>query len=365
MPYERARTILVRAAIALAAGFVVAASGSWAAATPATGAGAGATTARAAAAPSLGTAQDRLNALLAEMASVAAVRDRLQGQLATLLGEVDSARREIEGARARLLRIEVRERELRVEVDAQRRRLDRWAAEAYMNPGGSLEVILGSSSFDDLQRRLSFLDMVSQSNRTVLDGLRSRAAAAGRVRETLDALKRQLQRSYSRVEARAATLGSKLAEQRDALARLDRDAARARALVRRIRDRLARERAWQDIQRTGGGPPPVPPPPPGSMSVQDLIRRDFGPLGSVEVTRAMCVAYHESRYLPGAINPSSGAAGVFQFMPQVWPPISQSAGWAGSSALDPVANVAVAAWTVGHVGWSPWRGDAWVCGLPV
>ena len=96
-----------------------------------------------------------------------------------------------------------------------------------------------------------------------------------------------------------------------------------------------------------------------------LIRYYFGPQGPTQVTNALCVGWRESRYIPTAVNKQSGASGVFQFMPQVWPPISQAAGWAGSSALDPVANVAVAAWTVGHVGWSPWRGDAWVCGLPV
>lgn len=361
---EPARAILIRAAIALAASFAMAVSGPWAGAAPVRQGGRS-DRAASAAAPSLGSAQDRLRALLAEMAAAAAARDRLQRGLARLLGEVDSTRRGLEATRARLVRIEVRERALRAEVDDQRRRLDRWAAEAYMNPAGTVEVILGAGSFDDLQRRLSFLDLVSQSNRAVLDALRSRAASAGRLRASLDALKEQLQRANRRLEAEAATVGSRLAEQRGALDRLDRDAAEARALVGRIKDRLARERAEQDIRRTGGGPPPVPPPPPGPTSVQDLIRRDFGPLGSLQVSRAMCVAYHESRYLPGVINTSSGAAGVFQFMPQVWPAISAAAGWGGASALNAVANVAVAAWTVGHVGWSPWSGDAGVCNLPV
>lgn len=86
-------------------------------------------------------------------------------------------------------------------------------------------------------------------------------------------------------------------------------------------------------------------------------------MGQLQVTRALCVAWHESGYNPNAQNPYTGAAGVFQFMPAVWPGLSRSAGWGGHSAFEAQANIATAAWTVSHYGWSAWSGDRKVCGL--
>jgi hypothetical protein len=86
-------------------------------------------------------------------------------------------------------------------------------------------------------------------------------------------------------------------------------------------------------------------------------------MGHQQVDRALCVAYRESRYDPNAENPRTHAAGVFQFMPGVWPGLSQAAGWGGHSPFEAVANVATAAWTVRNYGWSPWSGDRQACGL--
>ena len=94
-----------------------------------------------------------------------------------------------------------------------------------------------------------------------------------------------------------------------------------------------------------------------------MIVQRFSPMGQVQVRRALCVANHESHFDPNAENPYTGAAGVFQFMPSVWPNLSRAAGWGGHSAFDALANVATAAWTVRYYGWSPWSGDSQICGL--
>jgi transglycosylase-like protein with SLT domain len=99
--------------------------------------------------------------------------------------------------------------------------------------------------------------------------------------------------------------------------------------------------------------PPAPPAPPGGGSVPALIRAYF-PAG--EEATALCVAWRESRYDPGATNRQTGAAGVFQFMPRTWPVFSRRAGWGGASAYSARANVATAAYAVAHGGWGPWGG---------
>ena len=81
------------------------------------------------------------------------------------------------------------------------------------------------------------------------------------------------------------------------------------------------------------------------------------------MNQAFCVAQHESGFNPHAVNASSGAAGVYQFLPSTWAAMSAAAGWQGSSVFDPDANVAVAAWTVGRYGWSPWVLDGPYCGF--
>ena len=81
-----------------------------------------------------------------------------------------------------------------------------------------------------------------------------------------------------------------------------------------------------------------------------LIRDHFASLGSKTEAVALCVAEAESNFDPLAENPSTGAAGVFQFLPSTWVDLSELAGRGGASVFDARANVAVTAWTVGEYG---------------
>jgi soluble lytic murein transglycosylase-like protein len=54
------------------------------------------------------------------------------------------------------------------------------------------------------------------------------------------------------------------------------------------------------------------------------------------------VSWCESRHQPGAYNRSSGASGLYQFIPSTWRTTPQ--GRAGLSPFDPYANAAAAAW---------------------
>jgi len=83
-----------------------------------------------------------------------------------------------------------------------------------------------------------------------------------------------------------------------------------------------------------------------------LIRDRFASLGSRTTDVALCVAERESNFDPLVVNPATGAAGVFQFIPSTWESLSELAGRSGASVFDARANVAVAAWTVAHYGWS-------------
>lgn len=89
--------------------------------------------------------------------------------------------------------------------------------------------------------------------------------------------------------------------------------------------------------------------------VRALIERYFRP---EDVNRAIRIAWCESSFNPRAVNPTSGAAGLFQHLPRFWAERSALAGWPGADAFDPEANVAVAAWLLYEF---PGTWEHWTC----
>jgi Transglycosylase SLT domain len=91
----------------------------------------------------------------------------------------------------------------------------------------------------------------------------------------------------------------------------------------------------------------APPPP----YIAKIINDAFSPLGQAAVEWAINVAYCESRYHPNSVNSSSGASGLFQFLPSTW----GGTPWASQSPFDPVANAQAAAWLYSHYGPGRWQ----------
>lgn len=83
------------------------------------------------------------------------------------------------------------------------------------------------------------------------------------------------------------------------------------------------------LRMTGELPTPPPPPP---------------PLNSAVEKRLDCISWHESRHTPSARNPTSGAAGQYQFLLSTWRGTPQ--GRAGLSPYDPVASREAARWMI-------------------
>lgn len=108
----------------------------------------------------------------------------------------------------------------------------------------------------------------------------------------------------------------------------------------------------------GGGEYPWSPPPEVEQW-RSLVAQHF-PANRVD--EALHIMSCESLGDPEAYNPYSGASGLFQFIPSTWATASVSAGYAGASAFDPVANTASAAWLAGEyerLGLYYWQ--AWSC----
>ncbi len=125
---------------------------------------------------------------------------------------------------------------------------------------------------------------------------------------------------------------------------------------------IALTRAWSG---TRGTLRPVAPAAPASSasggypagSIRSLIVSVFTRIaGASQVATALCVAWRESRFDPYANNPSSSAAGLFQWTASSWSVYSSRYGFGGASVYDAYANTAVAANAVADGGWGPWGG---------
>ena len=274
----------------------------------------------------------------------------LQRQVVRLFDELDQVSQDIESVLAETAWAHERISELTRQIDARQQLLNRRAAEAYMGElAVGVDSVLGASSFGDLQDSLEFLEAISRRDHDVLLDLQRRKAEVERQGLRLERLEAQLREQRTELEATAAGLVEKLRRQH---ARLRRQAIESAADVGSV-----------------GNPPPAPlppsPPPPssslGRKAVMELISERFASLGSRTQEVALCVAEAESTFDPLAVNPSTGAAGVFQFLPSTWASLSELAGHGGDSVFDARANVAVAAWTVAAYGWHPWRSVASDC----
>ncbi|MEA2635004.1 MAG: Transglycosylase domain [Chloroflexota bacterium] len=97
-------------------------------------------------------------------------------------------------------------------------------------------------------------------------------------------------------------------------------------------------------------PPAFVPPPPGSGG--DGLAAIYAVFGSSPgLSWALRVANCESHYNPLAVNRSSGASGLFQFMPSTW-----NANFPGQNIWDPYAQARGAL-----VFYNAGRQSAWTC----
>lgn len=83
-----------------------------------------------------------------------------------------------------------------------------------------------------------------------------------------------------------------------------------------------------------------------------------------EVETALCIMSKESGGNPSAKNPTSTAAGLFQFLRGTWDGVPSSltgGSYASGAVYQAEANIRSAAWLQDQYGWSPW--SPWNRGL--
>jgi peptidoglycan hydrolase CwlO-like protein len=327
-------------------------------------------------------ASAKLDDLVAQIHAATQQVMALQADAQVQLAKVDSMRQAVEATQARLVHTQITVREITQEIAAQQATLDQRAVNAYVaGPSADLAAFLSASSFQDFTDRLADVTAAGERDHLVAQELGRQRDNLAAAEQSLEALYVSQRAAQDQLNAQVDAVLSELQLRQTVLDGLNRDREAAQQLVTQLTERRQQEIARQlererrrlaaqmaQLANQDQSTPPTwwtpPTPPPGYQAeVVDLIKRYFTPLGRDDLDMALCVAWRESRYTPTAVNKSSGAAGVFQFMPNLWPWFSSTAGWDGADVFDPNANVGVAAAIVKMFGWWPWRSDSGVCGI--
>lgn len=222
--------------------------------------------------------------------------------------------------------------------ERERQQLRILARVLYAQPAGDnlLMTVLGASSLSDALTRVGDLGSAAQQasrTRWALDrdlaSLSAQKAQLVSGRQNQVKVRAQLQVEFDRLVELEAQLEAQRAEQaRQAALRASAAAATSATPAP----------APPRVQAPAPRPPP-PAPPVASGSIQQIILDAFAPLGAGAQQWALRVAKCESGYNPNAVNRSSGASGLFQFLPSTWASLPQH----NQSVFDPVANAQAAA----------------------
>jgi len=247
------------------------------------------------------------------------------------------------------------------ETDLEQR-ISAGAVDAYMAAmTGGPSVVLDQGS---AERAIVAVDMLA---RVHSDSVSELAALAGHLRE-LEELRAEQARLRGELAARQETLSREAARLRALLADADAEVASAEAaLAAAARREAAVPPTTAAPARPAGGEASSsgpgsgdPTPRPSGRPVEDwrpIVARHFP---DRLVAAALAVMDCESGGDPGAVNPSTGAAGLFQFLPGTWAVAAPEAGVGDAPPTDGEANIAAAAWLASHYErrtgdpWRPW-----------
>lgn len=275
-------------------------------------------------------------------------RRQHRARLDEMAGYVDDYRRvtrQLEALTLRMADARIDIEETEAEVRNHRRAARERTVHAYITGGdGLLDVFLGAGSLEEVAtgrqvlaiataRELDLVDNLGDAL-AELEDLKAAYAADG---ETLEVLQWEADRAIGQASllvdaaatgvatAEAATVEADLAYQ-EALTELEEAIAYRNAIGPSVEK-------WRPL-------------------VEEHFPADF-------VDQALAVMRCESWGNPFAVNPHSGASGLFQFMAGTWAWTAPAAGYAGAERFDPVANVATAAYLVDYSIRTGHRNGAW------
>ena len=279
------------------------------------------------------------------ISNLASSRNQVLDQLLFTLSEYERRNAELEEAsymvntlRSRLLTTEEEVVQLRASVQ------DR-AIRAYMRGAFETNTVLWSAgSFQEAAILIQAVERTAARDTDVLGNLATTRGLLAGLREDFESERTRLLGVRDELGSLVEELESRFEATDSSLGQAYRDLGEAdRRYQSAISDLDSAERRLATFRGAGQWRP--------------IVERFFrGPL----VEDAIWVMHCESRGNPDATNPTTGAAGLYQFLAGTWTYASAGAGFAGASRYDPEANIASAAWLAhrdqdrGSSPWVPW-----------
>lgn len=262
-----------------------------------------------------------------------AMRDDLAARVIDALGRLRQANNDADVAAARHLDLVSEITALEERAGVLRSSIQDSAVEAYMRSAfGAGMVLWQADSFEEVA-------LLSETAREAAVSTQDEIATLNLTRSALGTARLAAETERARTASFRASAAS-IHDELEALYR-DADAAAAATLANLELTEIAYARALTELEEAERRAAALA----GVQHWRPLVEAYF-PAELVE--EALRVMKCESSGNPDAVNPSSGASGLFQFLDTTWAWVAPQAGMAGRSRFDPEANVASAAWLVDY-----------------
>lgn len=310
-------------------------------------------------------------------------RDRVESRLAEALFAYQQAAEDLSTASSRLARVEEKLVAARARATELTVILQTTALNAYVDAvGGASGLFLAGTRADGFLVASQVLENVQGTTREEIDQITAIHNELARLEVDYSAERDEIADLTATLAAKNAELQELFASADAAVAAAYQEALTAESAYRAALSAAEAARSAREAEErkaaAAQSPAPTTPgttqppsnggttPPGGTIKIRaateawrPIVAAHF-PAARVE--EALVIIQCESGGDPGIVNPYSGAAGLFQFMPGTWAAASVSAGVGGRSVFDGEANIIAAAWLSGYYasrGYSPWQ--PWAC----
>lgn len=167
----------------------------------------------------------------------------LAAEISAVLSEIALAEERIAGLQSDIQAADAFLQRLQAQVD------DR-ASEVYQSGAGNeLEILLGSTTFQDFAARLEFVNRAAASDADLFADIQNRRNQLAAKKKELQAVEAGLRDRRARLAQQEQALSEKLAEAGGALDALNGDQAEAQSLLQELQDRRARELREAELAR--------------------------------------------------------------------------------------------------------------------
>ncbi len=295
--------------------------------------------------------------------SASAERDKVEAELAEAMLRYNDSAERLSAANTVLIEIEDALAAAELEAQGLDGRLAEQTVAAYMNSVGQKTELLINADLSSALLASHILEMARDDTDEVLADLTAQKQHLEALRMSAEQEREQVAALTAELEAETERLNSLFAEANQGLSDAIRKARKADADYRAALSAVEKARA----QATAKTKPPTSDnsgskvgkvtPKARVLAWRPLVEKYFAP---DLVESALVIMQCESLGDPKIVNTSSGASGLFQFMPGTWATASVKAGVSDRSVFDGEANIIAASWLAeyyrarGYNAWRPW-----------